>query len=152
MWVGRLFWVRSCFLINLIKSVKGHKSLGLLFNVKNKKWLSDQWVISDQWVSDKVTYWAVCGQLKKDNICRMVLLIPQVQPALVDGHWTTDNHRGIFYLEEIAFPRTYTGQSVYVVVSNVYRFRRYLLSLLEKVFAANPVCHKATNKNKGGLM
>ena len=38
--------VRSCFLITVIKCLKDHWSLGSLFNVKNKKWLSDsvsQW-------------------------------------------------------------------------------------------------------------
>ena len=44
-------------LITLFKCLKGQKSLGLLFYVKNKK--VSQWVISDM-----VTYWAVCGQLK----------------------------------------------------------------------------------------
>ena len=41
----------SCLSISLIKCLKGQKCLGLLFNVKNQKWLS-QWV-SDQWVSDQ---------------------------------------------------------------------------------------------------
>ena len=39
------FLVGSCLLITLIKCLKGHKSLGLLFNVKNQKvshLLSDQ--------------------------------------------------------------------------------------------------------------
>ena len=34
--------VRSCFLITLIKSLKGHKSLGSLCNVKSKSTLSDR--------------------------------------------------------------------------------------------------------------
>ena len=46
---GRFFWVRSCLLITLIKSLKGHKSLGLLFNVEIKRCVSES-------VSDKVTY------------------------------------------------------------------------------------------------
>ena len=33
MWVGRFFGVRSCLLITLIKSLKGHKSLGSLCSV-----------------------------------------------------------------------------------------------------------------------
>ena len=46
-----------CLLITLIKCLKDHKPLGLLFNVKIKRvWLM-------QWLSDKVTYWIVCGQL-----------------------------------------------------------------------------------------
>ena len=48
--------VRSCFLITLIKCLKGHKSLGSLCNVKSKSTVS-QWVT--ELVSDKVTYWAV---------------------------------------------------------------------------------------------
>ena len=39
--------VRSCFLITVIKCLKGHWSLGLLFNVKKQKWLSEsvsEWV------------------------------------------------------------------------------------------------------------
>ena len=41
--------VRSCFLITLIKCLKGHKSLGSLCNVKSKsEWLS-------QWVTQSVT-------------------------------------------------------------------------------------------------
>ena len=51
----------SCLSISLIKCLKGQKCLGLLFNVKNQKWLSHS---VTQSVSDKVTYWAVCGQLK----------------------------------------------------------------------------------------
>ena len=58
----------SCLSISLIKCLKGQKCLGLLFSVKIKRcvseWVSEWSVISDQWVSDKVTYWAVCGQLK----------------------------------------------------------------------------------------
>ena len=48
--------VRSCFLVTLIKCLKGHRSLGSLFNVKNQKWLSQS---VTQWVSDNATYWAV---------------------------------------------------------------------------------------------
>ena len=45
------------------KKIQGHL-LSCLWtaNLKVPQSLS-QWV-SDQWVSDKVTYWAVCGQLK----------------------------------------------------------------------------------------
>ena len=42
--------VRSCFLITVIKCLKGHRSLGSLFNVKNKKWLSDS-------VTDSLSEW-----------------------------------------------------------------------------------------------
>ena len=43
---------------NCHQCLKGHRSLGSLFNVnKNKKWVSES-------VSDKVTYWAVRWQLK----------------------------------------------------------------------------------------
>ena len=45
--------VRSCFLITLIKCLKGHKSLGSLCNVKIKRSLTHS--LSDS-VSDKVTY------------------------------------------------------------------------------------------------
>ena len=61
--MGRFFWVRSCLLIILIKCLKGQKCLWLLFSVKIKRCVSE-WSVSDQSVSDKVTYWAVCGQLK----------------------------------------------------------------------------------------
>ena len=44
-----------CFLITLIKCLKGHKSLGSLCNVKSKSTVT---LVSDS-VSDKVTYWAV---------------------------------------------------------------------------------------------
>ena len=37
--VGRYFLVISCLLITLIKCLKGHKSPGLLFNVKKQKCL-----------------------------------------------------------------------------------------------------------------
>ena len=40
----------SCLSISLIKCLKGQKCLGLLFNVKNQKWLSE-------WVSEWVTQW-----------------------------------------------------------------------------------------------
>ena len=53
------------FLINVIKCLKGHWSLGSLFNVKKQKvseWVSES---VSEWVSDKVTYWAVRWQLKK---------------------------------------------------------------------------------------
>ena len=33
MYVGRIFWVRSCLLITLVKSLKGYKSLGSLCSV-----------------------------------------------------------------------------------------------------------------------
>ena len=66
----RFLGIWSYLLVTLNKCLKGHKSLGLLLNVKNQKWHNNQWVISDQWVisewsviSDKVPYWAVCGQL-----------------------------------------------------------------------------------------
>ena len=45
----------SCLSISLIKCLKGQKCLGLLFNVKNQKWLSDQSV--SEWVSEWVSQW-----------------------------------------------------------------------------------------------
>ena len=45
----------SCLSISLIKCLKGQKCLGLLFNVKNQKWLSHS--VSDQWVSEWVSQW-----------------------------------------------------------------------------------------------
>ena len=65
--------VRSCFLIAVIKCLKGHWSLGLLFNVKKQKVghsLSHA-------VSDKVTYWAVRWQLKKAKSLRSLLPSPK---------------------------------------------------------------------------
>ena len=41
--------VRSCFLITLIKYLKGHWSLGSLFNVKKQKWLTES---VSEWVSE----------------------------------------------------------------------------------------------------
>ena len=54
--------VRSCFLITLIKCLKGHKSLGSLCNVKSKS----------QWVTQSVSQWqghllSCCGQLKRSH-------------------------------------------------------------------------------------
>ena len=49
------FLVRSCLLITLIKCLKGHKYLGSLCCCVFKK-LSYS---LSEWVSDKVTYWAV---------------------------------------------------------------------------------------------
>ena len=60
-----LVWVRSCLLITLIKCLKGLKSLGFLFNVKNKSTL--------YWLSDKATYWAVCAQLNRMVCMKMKL-------------------------------------------------------------------------------
>ena len=54
------FLVRSCLLITLIKCLKGHKSIRLLFVCQLVKYCD--WV--SQSVSDKVTYRAVWGQLK----------------------------------------------------------------------------------------
>ena len=34
--------------------LKGHRSVGWLFNVKKQKWLSES---VTEWVSDKVAYW-----------------------------------------------------------------------------------------------
>ena len=52
----------SCLSISLIKCLKGQKCLGLLFNVKNQKWLS-QWVT--QWLSEWQGHLLSCsGQLK----------------------------------------------------------------------------------------
>ena len=49
-------WVRSCLLITLIKCLKGHKSVGLLFNVKIKSTVSE-------WVS----------QRQKNPVCKYAL-------------------------------------------------------------------------------
>ena len=53
--------VRSCFLITLIKCLKGHKSLRSLCNVKSKSTVSD-WV--SQWQGHLLS---CCGQLKRIN-------------------------------------------------------------------------------------
>ena len=45
----------SCLSISLIKCLKGQKCLGLHFNVKNQKWLTQS--LSDQWVSEWVSEW-----------------------------------------------------------------------------------------------
>ena len=82
---------RSCFLVTLIKSLKGHKSLALLFNVKIKRCLTQS---VSEWVSDKVTYWAVCGQLKKNHfhilcVCRQTKeksLTKQTNPCKTWAH------------------------------------------------------------------
>ena len=62
-----------CLSISLIKCLKGQKCLGLLFNVKNQKWLSDQWV--SQWQGHILS---CSGQLKTTSfqstciVCRAV--------------------------------------------------------------------------------
>ena len=66
--------VRSCFLITLIKCLKGHKSLGSLCNVKSKS----QWV--SEWVSESVSQWqghllSCCGQLKMVYVFIIIDLI-----------------------------------------------------------------------------
>ena len=61
--------VRSCFLITLIKCLKGHRSLGSLFVCQNQKVAHSV----SQWVSDNVTYWAVRWQLK-NNLYLMLLI------------------------------------------------------------------------------
>ena len=58
------FLVRSCLLITLIKFLKGHKSLGSLCCCVFQK--VPQSV--SEWVSDKVTYWAVGWTAKKIHI------------------------------------------------------------------------------------
>ena len=54
------FLVRECPLITLIKCLKGHKSLGSLSVVFWRLWL----LVVPKGARDKVTYWAVVGQLK----------------------------------------------------------------------------------------
>ena len=54
--------VRSCLLITLIKCLKGHKSLRALYGSVFQQWWGGSQSDS-QSVSDKVTYWAVWGQL-----------------------------------------------------------------------------------------
>ena len=56
--------VRSCFLITLIKSLKGRNSLGSLCNVKSK---SPEWV--SQWQGHLLS---CCGQLKKFYLIHIV--------------------------------------------------------------------------------
>ena len=52
--------VMSCLLITLITSPNGHKSLRVLYGS-----VFQQWLVVSQLLSDKVTYRAVWGQLKK---------------------------------------------------------------------------------------
>ena len=58
--------VRSCFFITLIKCLKGHRSLGSLFNVKKQK--------VAQWVSESVSPWQghlLSCQVTAKNIDRL---------------------------------------------------------------------------------
>ena len=62
--MGTIFSRLPCYvelgdqlLITLIKCLKGHRSLGSLFEWQLVKSSVSQWL--SQWVSDKVTYWAV---------------------------------------------------------------------------------------------
>ena len=66
MWVGRFFGVRSCLLITLIKSLKGHKSLGSLCSVV--KGLIVSGVRRTDRRTDNESYRAVCGQLKTMHV------------------------------------------------------------------------------------
>ena len=61
--------VRSCLLISRIKCLKGHKSLGSLCHCVFLK--------VSQWVSDKVTYWAVSWTAKnqKENQEKVCLFL-----------------------------------------------------------------------------
>ena len=82
------FLVRSCLLITLIKCQMSQRSqvsrVTLLF--QNQKWLSQS---VSQWVSDKVTYWAVrlsSGQLKRSYLeAKEVRLVIEVKRS--DGQW-----------------------------------------------------------------
>ena len=47
--------VRSCFIITLIKCLKGHKCLGSLCVLQNQNMIQTL----SHWLSDEVTYWAV---------------------------------------------------------------------------------------------
>ena len=55
--------VRSCFLVTLIISLKGHKSLRVLYGSVFQQCVVLSESVSES-VSDKVTYRAVWGQLK----------------------------------------------------------------------------------------
>ena len=56
---------RSCFLITLIKCLKGHKSLGSLCNVKSKSYSVTDWL--SQWQGHLLS---CCGQLKTEEMVR----------------------------------------------------------------------------------
>ena len=66
-WVGWFFWVRSFLLITLIKCLKGHKSLGLLFNVKIKRSLSHSLSAMSElqglWTAKKVVFLSIPHQV-----------------------------------------------------------------------------------------
>ena len=74
--------VRSCFLITVIRCLKGQGLLGGSLMSKNKRWLSES--VSHS-VSDKVTYWAVGWQQKNYfqnvtiNICKKMSTFKIVQ-------------------------------------------------------------------------
>ena len=75
--------VRSCFLITLIKCLKGHKSLGSLCNVKSKS----QWLT--QWQGHLLS---CCGQLIKTSC---ILSKPPSLTGLKIQIWKWFNHAGV---------------------------------------------------------
>ena len=60
-----IFLSGHIFSLHWSNVLKVKKSPRLFFSVKIKRCVSDQWVSEWSVISDKVTYWAVCGQLKK---------------------------------------------------------------------------------------
>ena len=92
--------VRSCFLITLIKCLKGHKSLGSLCNVKSKSQWVSQWVtrspIEQLWTAKNSlwppsptqfnTAWALfpqCNVLNTHVLVEIIILIFQAKHVLV---------------------------------------------------------------------
>ena len=96
-----LFLVRSCPLISLIKCLKGDKSLGSLWCCVFKRRLSES---VSEWVSDKVTYWAVGWTAKKPQHEWLLLwclsFVPSISPSsdLPKINFTSDLRKifGIF--------------------------------------------------------
>ena len=96
--------VRSCFLITLIKCLKGHKSLGSLCNVKSKSTVSD-------WVSQSVSQWqghllSCSGQLKSktcSDSCDLSTNFNNSQwQILCQGHSFIQKSAGFLYQNEIS--------------------------------------------------
>ena len=79
--------VRSCFLITLIKCLKGHKSVGSLCNVKSKSYWVSQWV--SQWQGHLLS---CCGQLKISEQCETVSLCPCVVMIFENGNVFSIGH------------------------------------------------------------
>ena len=62
MWVGRFFGVRSCLLIILIKSLKGHKSLGSLCSVVKTLIVSGNGPTNGRTMSPIELFWTAKNQ------------------------------------------------------------------------------------------